>query len=191
VGGGSAAASLAIAEAAGLLVIRHDTPGQAAAHGHLAARRRGCRDAQRARGSRDSPPWPASPHCSADRTKFVGGPASTTGSRPDTRPCCSGRNSSCASCGCSSATTPCSSAVPISWLWAAATPRLLVMEEADLCIRLHRLGRTSLVNRVVITSDRRVAAWGALGANWIYLEVGARWGLGLRKGLERYSPDVR
>jgi hypothetical protein len=29
----------------------------------------------------------------------------------------------------------------------------------------------------VITSDRRVAAWGALRANWIYLKVGARWGL--------------
>src|ERR1700724_326404 len=50
------------------------------------------------------------------------------------------------------------------------------MEEADLCIRFHRLGRTRLVNRVVITSDRRVAAWGALRANWIYLKVGARWG---------------
>ena len=37
-------------------------------------------------------------------------------------------------------------------------PTLLVMEEADLCIRFHRLGRTLLVNRVVITSDRRVAA---------------------------------
>jgi hypothetical protein len=40
-------------------------------------------------------------------------------------------------------------------------PTLLVMEEADLCIRFHRLGRTRLINRVVITSDRRVAAWGS------------------------------
>src|SRR5436190_23474398 len=70
-------------------------------------------------------------------------------------------------------------------------PTLLVMEEADLCIRFHRLGRTRLVNRVVITSDRRVAAWGALRANWIYLKVGTRWGLGFRKGLERHYPDVR
>ena len=38
---------------------------------------------------------------------------------------------------------------------------------------------------------RRVAAWGALRANWIYLKVGARWGLGLRKGLKRHYPDVR
>ena len=70
-------------------------------------------------------------------------------------------------------------------------PKLLVMEEADLCIRFHRLGRTRLVNRVVITSDRRVAAWGALRANWIYFRVGARWGLGFRKGLERHYPHVR
>ena len=70
-------------------------------------------------------------------------------------------------------------------------PMLVVMEEADLCIRFHRLGRTRLVNRVVITSDRRIAAWGALRANWIYLKVGARWGLGFRKGLERHYPDVR
>ena len=70
-------------------------------------------------------------------------------------------------------------------------PTLMVMEDADLCIRFHRLGRTRLVNRVVITSDRRVAAWGALRANWIYFEVGARWALGFRKGLERHYPDVR
>jgi hypothetical protein len=30
-----------------------------------------------------------------------------------------------------------------------------------------------------------------LRANWIYLKVGARWGLGFRKGLERHYPDVR
>jgi GT2 family glycosyltransferase len=105
-------------------------------------------------------------------------------------PWCSGRNSSCA-----------------AWLLfgdhamffrradflavGGCDPTLLVMEEADLCIRFHRLGRTRLVNRVVITSDRRVAAWGALRANWIYLKVGARWGLGFRRGLERYHPDVR
>jgi len=70
-------------------------------------------------------------------------------------------------------------------------PEILVMEDADLCIRLTRFGRTRLVNRVVITSDRRVAAWGGLRANWIYLSVGLRWGLGRRKGLERDYPDIR
>ena len=62
-------------------------------------------------------------------------------------------------------------------------PTLLVMEEADLCIRFHRLGRTRLV--------RRIAAWGTLRANWIYFKVGARWALGFRKELERHYPDVR
>lgn len=68
---------------------------------------------------------------------------------------------------------------------------LALMEDADLCLRLVRRGRIRLVNRVVITSDRRVAAWGPIKANWIYLKVGVRWGLGLRRGLERHYPDVR
>lgn len=70
-------------------------------------------------------------------------------------------------------------------------PALPVMEDADLCIRFVRLGRIRLVNRVVITSDRRVAAWGALRANWIYFKVGVRWGLGRRERLDRDYPDVR
>ena len=50
-------------------------------------------------------------------------------------------------------------------------PALLLMEYADLCIRFTRLGRVRLVNRVVITSDRRVAAWGRLKANLLVLHV--------------------
>ena len=68
---------------------------------------------------------------------------------------------------------------------------MLVMEDADLCIRMHRLGSTRLVNRVVITSDRRIAACGGLRANWIYLKVGVRWGLGLRSKLHRRYPHIR
>ena len=68
---------------------------------------------------------------------------------------------------------------------------MLVMEDADLCIRLHRFGRTRLINRVVMTSDRRVAEWGGWRANAIYLRVGLRWGLGLRRHLDRLYPDVR
>ena len=68
---------------------------------------------------------------------------------------------------------------------------LMIMEDIDLCIRLHPYGRTRLVNRVVITSDRRVAAWGAVRANLVYLKVGLRWGVGLRRSLDRHYPDVR
>ena len=65
------------------------------------------------------------------------------------------------------------------------------MEDADLSIRFGRIGRIRLVNRVVLTSDRRVARWGALRANWIYLSVGIRWGLGRRRGIARDYPDIR
>jgi len=69
--------------------------------------------------------------------------------------------------------------------------RLPIMEDADLCLRLHRFGRIRLVNRVVMTSDRRVAAWGPLRANLIYLRVSVSWAVGLRRALDRHYPDVR
>ena len=70
-------------------------------------------------------------------------------------------------------------------------PGLAVMEDADLCVRLMAKGRIRLVNRVVHTSDRRVAAWGPLRANWIYLRVGMSWATGVRRGLARRYPPVR
>lgn len=70
-------------------------------------------------------------------------------------------------------------------------PQAMVMEEADLCIRMAALGRVRLVPRAIITSDRRVAQWGALKANWIYLRVGVLWAVGAKDRLERFYPDVR
>ncbi len=69
--------------------------------------------------------------------------------------------------------------------------RLAVMEDAQLCIALNALGRVRLVNRIVLTSDRRVARLGEWRANLVYLSVGVRWGLGQRTRLERGYPDVR
>ena len=66
-----------------------------------------------------------------------------------------------------------------------------IMEDADLCVRMAPLGRTRLLRRTVRTSDRRIAEWGALKANWIYFKVGIAWGLGMRDGLEESYPDVR
>jgi len=48
-----------------------------------------------------------------------------------------------------------------------------------------------LVNRIVLTSDRRVARWGEWRANLGYLSVGVRWGVGQHARLERDYPDVR
>ena len=70
--------------------------------------------------------------------------------------------------------------------------RMMVMEEADLCVRMARLGRARLVNRIVLTSDRRVARWGEWRANWVYLKVGVLWGLNIRpRALGKHYPDVR
>ena len=137
VDGGSADASVTLAEAAGLRVVQCDTRGRAAAINRgveearapiicvlhadtllpddaIAVMRRVLADPGIVLAGFTP--------CSADRTGSIGEPVSTIGSRPGTRPCCSGRCSSCAACGCYSATTPCSSAAPISWLSVAATP---------------------------------------------------------------------
>jgi hypothetical protein len=70
-------------------------------------------------------------------------------------------------------------------------PQARVMEEADLCIAMARLGKVKLVPRAIETSDRRIAEWGAIKANWIYLKVGFLWAIGARERLERHYPDVR
>lgn len=69
---------------------------------------------------------------------------------------------------------------------------LEIMEEADLCVKLSRYGRIRQVNRIVQSSDRRVAKWGALKANFIYLAIGFLWGVGVpAKTLKRFYEDVR
>ena len=69
---------------------------------------------------------------------------------------------------------------------------LTIMEEADLCLKLSHFGRVVQVNRTVYSSDRRVAKWGALKANLIYLAIGFLWGIGVSDAaLKRFYEDVR
>ena len=75
--------------------------------------------------------------------------------------------------------------------YGGCDPAAKVMEEADLCIRMARAGKVRLVPRAIETSDRRIAQWGGLKSNWIYLKVGVLWALGARERLERHYPDVR
>lgn len=69
--------------------------------------------------------------------------------------------------------------------------RVAVMEEADLCIKLSRFGKTKILSRWVWTSDRRIAQWGRWRANYIYLKVGLMWAFGARERLADHYPDVR
>lgn len=69
---------------------------------------------------------------------------------------------------------------------------LPIMEEADLCLKLVRRGKIKLVNRIVESSDRRVASWGELKAVAIYLSIGFLWGFGVDPGhLKQFYEDVR
>lgn len=69
---------------------------------------------------------------------------------------------------------------------------LPIMEDGDLCLRLVRTGRIYLVNRIVQSSDRRVARWGSWKATFIYLYIGILWGMGVSANyLKRFYEDVR
>lgn len=71
------------------------------------------------------------------------------------------------------------------------TPGDAIMEEADLCVKFARLGRIRMVRRWIETSDRRIAAWGPLKANWIYFKVGILWAVGARSRMAKDYPDIR
>ena len=71
-------------------------------------------------------------------------------------------------------------------------PKLPIMEDADLCIRLVQYGRIYLVDRIVQSSDRRVAKWGFWKANAIYLYIGCLWGIGVSATyLKQFYDDSR
>lgn len=69
---------------------------------------------------------------------------------------------------------------------------LPIMEEANLCLKLLPYGRICQVNRVVQSSDRRVAKWGTLKATAIYLYIGFLWGMGADAAyLKRFYENIR
>ena len=67
-----------------------------------------------------------------------------------------------------------------------------VMKDAGLCLKLVQYGHIALVNRVVQSSDRRVAHWGAWKATAIYFLVGLLWELGVPSTrLKRIYGEIR
>jgi rSAM/selenodomain-associated transferase 2 len=78
------------------------------------------------------------------------------------------------------------------WEAGGFNEALPILEDGDLCLRLVQHGRIWLINRVVISSDRRVQRWGACKAASIYLSIGVLWGLGLPPArLKRFYEDIR
>jgi rSAM/selenodomain-associated transferase 2 len=78
------------------------------------------------------------------------------------------------------------------WRCGGFNPALPIMEEADLCLKLSRYGYIRQVNRVVQSSDRRVAKWGAWKATGIYAAIGLLWVMGVpATTLKRFYEEVR
>ena len=69
---------------------------------------------------------------------------------------------------------------------------LPIMEDGDLCLKLVQRGRIRLVNRIVQSSDRRVARWGSLKATAIYIYIGFLWGFGAPATyLKKFYEEIR
>jgi hypothetical protein len=45
----------------------------------------------------------------------------------------------------------------------------MIMEEADLCLKMNRIGRIKQIRNKVYTSDRRVAKWGVIKSNAVFI----------------------
>lgn len=54
-------------------------------------------------------------------------------------------------------------------------PKRKIMEEADLCVKMNRLGVIRQLPQKVYSSDRRVAAWGTFKAHLIYISIVIGW----------------
>jgi GT2 family glycosyltransferase len=78
------------------------------------------------------------------------------------------------------------------WECGGFNEALPIMEDGDLCLRLASKGRICQVNRIVQTSDRRIAHWGSFKATVIYLYIGVLWGVGVSATyLKRFYNDIR
>ncbi|MBW4661704.1 MAG: TIGR04283 family arsenosugar biosynthesis glycosyltransferase [Drouetiella hepatica Uher 2000/2452] len=78
------------------------------------------------------------------------------------------------------------------WDCGGFNESLPIMEDGDLCLRLMQKGQIRQVNRIVQSSDRRVAQWGAWKATAIYLCIGCLWGVGVSADrLKQFYDDVR
>lgn len=71
-------------------------------------------------------------------------------------------------------------------------PELPIMEEADLCLKMNRLGSIKQIKRTVISSDRRLVQWGRLKAHIIWLGICILWSVQVPpKWLKKFYEEVR
>jgi rSAM/selenodomain-associated transferase 2 len=71
---------------------------------------------------------------------------------------------------------------------------MVIMEEANLCLKVvkAKLGYVKLVNRTVVTSDRRISRWGGFKSTLLHFYIGILWGIGVSPHyLKRFYADFR
>ncbi|MEM8966989.1 MAG: TIGR04283 family arsenosugar biosynthesis glycosyltransferase [Bacteroidota bacterium] len=69
---------------------------------------------------------------------------------------------------------------------------LPIMEEADLCIKMNRVGKIKQINQTVISSDRRLAHWGLWKAHFIWFSICALWALRVSPiWLKKFYTEIR
>jgi GT2 family glycosyltransferase len=67
-----------------------------------------------------------------------------------------------------------------------------IMEDADLCLRINKLGNIRQINEKVYSSDRRVHTLGLFNAYMRYLKIYVYWRLGASpKWLKSQYEDIR
>lgn len=78
------------------------------------------------------------------------------------------------------------------WECGGFDPAMPIMEDGDLCLRLVKNGKIRQINRIVQSSDRRVAKWGVWKATALYLYIGLLWGSGVPAArLKRFYDEIR
>jgi rSAM/selenodomain-associated transferase 2 len=78
------------------------------------------------------------------------------------------------------------------WDCGGFNAEMPILEDADLCLKLFSKGKIRQVNRVVQSSDRRVAKLGVIKANAIYFYIGYLWGVGVSAtDLKKFYDDIR
>jgi len=71
-------------------------------------------------------------------------------------------------------------------------PEMMILEEADLCIKMNRIGRIRQIKTKVYSSDRRVAKWGVIKSNIIFVVITSLWAIGVsNKRLAQFYGNVR
>ena len=78
------------------------------------------------------------------------------------------------------------------WQVGGFNEQHLIMEEADLCLRINYLGRIRQLSRRVESSDRRLLHWGFLKSHFIWISICLLWALGVPdRFLKKIYTDLR